>query len=151
MNKLIYPLLILILGGCNHNNHIVLDLGRKVPKNILDSAYRTNILTSKSQITSALEYTSNKITYEFVIDSSNMITFLSTWDKNFLSEEGYKIGSRYENFSKPDKINGRMVSGWGYEVKLRNKWHAVFCDSLVLNDSRIENTSQVGFFYKDHY
>jgi len=86
--------------------------------------------------------------FEILLDTNNVISYISTDDSNFRSNEGLMIGDSFKTVSKKCKVGKENIikmRGWGNFVKLPSGWCAVFDFKMAVNQK-----SKILFFFQNN-
>jgi hypothetical protein len=105
-------------------------------------------MISSAQISKYLTVTINNINFDLVVDKNGDTTYIQTKDKNFVTPEGFRIGTTFEQI--PNDLTNVIVreNGWGYYVTLDSKWALGFCEGSSCTDSYPADSSVVKWIFK---
>lgn len=140
--KRILQIVLTLLCSCSLINNDFIDIGDSVDDDKIIMQGSTTVFNSHFQYTKMESINYNNIEYTVKFHADNSIYNILTYDSNFRTSEGYKIGD-YFHLIKEDTISSRRFYGLCV-FKLESGWNAIFdCDNESLND-----TSRISWFEK---
>jgi hypothetical protein len=71
-----------------------------------------------------------------------------TQDQDFVTSEGFKIGTSWEELPPDLQKNHYALPGWGYFVPLQSGWSLGFCEGPSCTDKPLAATSKVAWIEK---
>ncbi len=86
------------------------------------------------------------IEYIIVLDTNSLVINVKTFDKNFVTEEGVRVGMMYKQIAAREK-NKKFINGLGYEFYLKSGWVALFTDPQIFKTKKLTNSSRVKSIY----
>lgn len=140
MSKLIviFMFFISILNSIEIGDHLVFS----------DIKYSDNmILESSGQLRKFIDINEKDINYKVAYDTDLQVTFISTTDSSFITEEGFRCGINGTFYSQLKKKEVRYERGWAYIIKLKNNWCAAIIPSNFDNPL-LESEMQITFFFQ---
>lgn len=146
--KVIIQIIALSLFGCSSMGTDDLILGKPLPSNAkVISSGKVMVLRDASDGYFGKEINYKGINYLITEDKNGLIDFIRTFDSSFVTPENTKVNMPYSKV-KNMKSQEFYVTGYGYEVKLKSGWSAVFMDSYILANGLITDTCKIKSFIK---
>jgi hypothetical protein len=139
-----YLMSILLLVGCQSKD--ILKLGEKLP--VEASRVGTTVIqysVNDHKIAQSIIF--GGINYNILQDSSRILTYISTSDKNFVSPENLKIGEKYKD-AKAQVISQRFIAGYGFELQTSSGWYAAITNKNLIETHKMDDTAAIFVFYK---
>lgn len=137
---------LLMATKCKISNKENIEFGMKIPTTF-KLKEKGDILTSSSSFEKAYFLKNNEINYLICKDSENRITYISTDDTNFITEEGIRLGMSINDPLITTKNEIFMEPGYAYILPLKSGWFAEF--SISDYDSGIMSPdSTIKLFFK---
>ena len=106
------------------------------------------LMISSAQFSPYTDIVIEDINYQLVQNQQGDTTYLSTQDPKFVTQEGYKIGSKWENLAISDRENVTSMPGWGYLIGLESGWQLGFCEGYTCTDNPPTKASEVKWIFK---
>ena len=107
------------------------------------------VAVSPEKFVTGYEIPINDILYKVTLNKLHKVLFVSTCDTGF-SDKNLTVGTRYFQIPKNMILKEEAIYGWGYQVKLKDGWTAVFNDPVVVKSLKAGRDSKIGWFYKDN-
>jgi hypothetical protein len=152
--SILFATLIFLIYSCNNaeqrKTQSTDTLKHSVSSNKLipDTLAPGKMIQVSSGQTSPYETTKiNGCNFDLITKDKDTI-YLVTRDENFLTPEGYKIGTKFEKL--PKHIRSRLTKepGWGYYYKLASGWTLGFCEGISCTDKYPKNDSKVKWIFR---
>lgn len=128
-----------------------IEIGKPLPKDaiiIIDSSKHLYQITGASDMEPAIVVKEKGIKYTVVLSQEKKVSFVITFDSNFKTEDGFRIGTLYKELKKQYKTKGQFEPGSGYYFKLASGWKALFANEKILHDGRVDDTCRIRSFFK---
>ncbi|AUC74918.1 hypothetical protein [Olleya sp. Bg11-27] len=126
--KIFNVLILLLIFGCN-----------TAEKNI---AKKTEVIDMSSGYP-IWKMKKNGIDFKFALNTKNDTVKVWTTDKEFITPEGYKIGSEFKDIENIVKSELYEESGNGFFIKLNSGWELSFCEGKTCTDNEPSKNSKV--------
>jgi len=89
-------------------------------------------------ITKGYKIIDNEIIFSIVLDKGKKISFLSTVDNGFITNEEIKVGMNYSEIAKMrNDSKVKEVKGWAKYIKLKSGWNAGFPFETDIQNSKV--------------
>ena len=85
----------------------------------------------------------NSIKYNYELNRKLDTAAIRTFDKKFIANEGYKVGTKWKDIDKKLTDSVYKLSGFGYYVELESGWNLVFCIGTTCTDNFPEENAEV--------
>lgn len=124
----------------------MIEIGKKLPHGV---TYETDNyrLTSSGSMEPMFKVTINDVDFVFCKNKSDVITYIETKDKDFVTKEALKVGMSYEDVKNKVPQKAELERGWAYVLPLEECWYAAF--DLSENDlQKMSSDSTIKWFYK---
>jgi hypothetical protein len=111
-----------------------LDLGDDLPEGSRSTGDHLMINSAQFSVTHEVE--ENGIYYIVTLDQNNKINNISPLSQSFVTQEGIRAGSTYDDVRSVTVTMASMKSepGWGHFVRLPSGWMAGFCIGKSCDD-----------------
>ena len=106
------------------------------------------LLTSSSSIKASKNVKLYGCDFNIVLNNLKDTTHWSTNDENFITPEGFKVGTPFKNLTIEIKNSMRKMPGWGYYTKLNSGWELGFCIGNSCIDHEPNGESKVKWIFK---
>ena len=126
--KIFNILVLLLIFGCNSTE-----------KNI---AEKTEVIDLSSGYP-IWKMNKNGIDFKFTLNSKKDTLKVWTTDNEFITPEGFKVGSTLKNIKNKTKSSIYKESGNGFFIKLDSGWQLSFCEGKTCTDNEPTETSKV--------
>lgn len=88
------------------------------------------------------------ILFKYCLSKKGETSKLFTFDTNFITEDGYKIGMYWKDISPSHQKSLYKLSGWGYYVEVGSNWLLCFCEGKSCTDTAPTDNSQIKWIQK---
>ena len=130
-------LILLCLFGCETNKALVSEKHEKEIRIVdIQTGYQMR------------EMQKGNIKYHFLLNKKLDTISIKTFDKKFIVNEGYKIGTKWKDISKELTDSSYELFGFGYYVELKSGWNLVFCVGNTCTDSFPDENAEVKYIEK---
>jgi hypothetical protein len=93
----------------------------------------------------------NNIEYSYELDKKLDTIKLWTNDNKFITKEGFKIGTSWDDIPKTLQDSVYKESGHGYFIELESGWTLGFCIGKTCTDNHPNKQSKVNWIKKEMY
>lgn len=131
---ILFSLILLSLFGCVANKSLI---SEKV-----ELKHSNRIVNAQSGY-EVLEMYKNSIKYHYELNRKLDTAAIRTFDKKFIANEGYKVGTKWKDIDKKLTDSVYKLSGFGYYVELESGWNLVFCIGTTCTDNFPEENAEV--------
>jgi hypothetical protein len=90
----------------------------------------------------------DNIHLNFCLNKQGDTVKIWTNDQNFITSEGFKLGTTWKELPVILQENVNKLSGWGYYVNLDSGWMLGFCEGTTCTDNPPVDTSKVKWIEK---
>lgn len=141
---------IFTLTACaSKSNRYFLEIGKELPSKAVISTEPSAMLYEPNSFKPAKIVEYDNIKYFVYLGNDNKVKALYIGDKDFKTDESYKIGTEYSRIKL--KLRETMIPGYGYHIELPSGWTAVVIDDNVTQSNKILDTSSIKSFYKTDF
>lgn len=127
-----------------------IEIGKPLPNNIkiIDSSkYKIQIISAGSALP-FIEVRIHNVNYNVGLTNEKNVLFVITFDRSFVSKEGFSIGTTYKEVKRKYKLKGQFEPGIGYHFKLISGWDILFSDEKILTGEKVSDTAHIKNFFK---
>lgn len=94
------------------------------------------------------EISVNNIKINYTLDKNGDTAKVWTKDFRFLTSEGFKVGTTWQELPSHLQKSIYKIPGWGYYINLNSGWTLVFCEGSSCTDTPPVNSSKVAWIEK---
>ena len=105
-------------------------------------------LVSSGQMSPFKTINIDNINFQVVRDSEGDTNFIGTWDKSFVTPEGYKVGMSLQQIKMKYRDKIQKEPGWGYYIELPSKWNLQFVVGKTTTDHAPADSNKVSYIFK---
>ena len=145
-HKILMMILILSFIQCSQLKK--LQLGDPLPDKIKRRGSNNYILSSSSSSSLLYRLKFAGIKYIYGVNRKGIIDFISTYDLDFKTGEGFSTTSTFGEITGKVGRKLRKERGWAYYIPLESGWNAGFICGRSSTDCYLNNNDKVRFFFK---
>lgn len=134
--------------SCSKKSKTVFELNNKIYKDVSSKSEKVLTLLPPHNMVHGFEYSHDSIRYVYTMDADNRITYLTIHGTGYLTPDRIKAGTAYSEVIRVAVDSGKMIPGYGFSVKLKSGWNALFYSQEIVENNMIWDTSKVTGFFK---
>jgi hypothetical protein len=137
----------MLVLSCTENER-TFDLGDAISAEILSESDTSYLMISSATIAKAYEIRRNDIVFRIAVDEANRVTYISTSDPAFSTDEGISMASSLRDVKQITDSALKKEPGWAYHIRLPSGWRAAFVVGGTMTDAEPDDRANVSFFFK---
>jgi hypothetical protein len=87
----------------------------------------------------------SNININYTVNKQGDTAKIWTQDQNFLTSEGFKVGTTWKELPSELQKSVYKLPGWGYFVELKSGWRLGFCEGQTCTDKPPMGMSKVAW------
>ncbi len=124
-------------------------IGDLLADSVIQTSNNRMQLASSSQFSPSTTITHQGLFFDLAWDKEGRLTYLSTTDSSFMTEEKVKLNMTLNEIIKIQDVEILSMPGWGYYIKLESGWFAAFCVDSTCTGRELTVNDKVKWIYKN--